>query len=149
MRLSKPSLVIAAIVAILVTIYFARRAISSDPNAVLARLGDVELPTDSAYVRWYTQGAKCLGLTQPYDRRVRYFAGHTTPASWNAKVSDKTQAHTDLDSRAILFDPYYAHDSLVVLHELVHIALHDAHHPQQYFGVAIAKKCGLTPGKDR
>ena len=148
MRLSKPFLVLAAIVAILLVIYLARR-VTTDPTTALTRLGNVELPTDSAYVRWYAQGAKCLGLTQPYDRRVRYFAGHTTPASWNAKVSDKTQAHTDLASHTILFDPYYAHDSAVALHEQVHIAIGDARHPQQYFGAAIATRCGLTPGVDR
>ena len=141
MKLSRAFYVGLAVIALVIA-YFALRPLRH--YAPMVRVAN-----DSLYVRWYAQGAKCLGLTQPYDRRVRYFAGHTTPASWNAKVSDKTQAHTDLASHTILFDPYYAHDSLSVLHELVHIAIDDARHPQKYFGVAVAKKCGLEPGKDR
>ena len=147
MRLSKPFLVVAAVAAVLVAIYVARRAISSGPISELTRLGNTELPTDSAYVRWYTQGAKCLGLTQPYDRALRYFTGHTVPASWNAQVSKNTLATTNIPLHLIFLDPYFAHDSNVVLHEQVHDALGYYGHPIKYFGAVVSKRCALTPGR--
>ena len=48
----------------------------------------------------------------------------------------------------MLIDPYYALDSAGVLHEQVHLMLHDARHPQAYFNAATAARCGLTPGHD-
>ncbi len=80
MRFSKPFLVIIAILAILFAIFTARRAIATDPITDLHRLGAVELPTDSDDVRWYAQGATCLALTPPYDRKLRDFVGHTAAA---------------------------------------------------------------------
>ena len=139
-KLSRALLVWLAVIALVIA-YFALRPLRH--YAPMIRVAN-----DSLYIRWYTQGAKCLGLAVPYDPSIRYFTGTHLPVDWIASVSDKTQAHTDLASRSLLLDPYYALDSAVVLHEQVHLMLHDARHPQAYFNAATAARCGLTPGHD-
>ena len=141
MKLSRAFYVALAGIALVIA-YFALRP-------VRAYVPMTRIPSDTLYRRWYAQGARCLGLRIPYDTTIRYFKGTTVPKEWVATVSDKTQAHTDLASRSVLFDPYYANDSAVALHEELHLMLKDASHPQQYFNDSTAARCGLTPGHDR
>ena len=63
-------LLFAGCVAILVTAAVVSH-FADDPIRDLQNVGATEIPTDSAYVRWWHQSAKCEGLNPTYDRRLR------------------------------------------------------------------------------
>ena len=117
-----------------------------DPVAPLQRVHAVELPFDSARVRWWHQAATCLGIDTTYDRKLRYFVGDTIPKEWGSEPSRTTIIHgyTDIPNHLILLAPAFANDSALVKHE----QLHDFHkipgHPQQYF----SGRCGVLAGQD-
>ena len=144
----RPLLLFSASVAILAAVVLAN-AIRQNPVRELLSNGDAEIPTDSAYVRWYAHAAHCLGISAPYDRRLRYFVGHRVPASWEQRRITDIAGYTNRGLHMILIAPRFVQDSAVVVHEQVHNAMTRDGHPPQYFAVAVATRCGLTPGVDR
>ena len=129
---------------------FLLAACARDGATQVGRVGDHEIPTDSAYPRWWARASRCVGVTAPYDTKLRYFVGDTIPREWNAITEQgaTTIGYTDQAAHLILLSRGYEQDSMVIVHEQLHDYLKVSGHPPQYFADSVAARCGYLPGVD-
>ena len=119
----------------------------ASPEAQMRRVGAVELPTNTNYIRWWAQSAACLGLpAASYDARLRYFVGPTVPHEWTvyADKGKTFRGYVNAEYHFILLSARDKNDSTVIVHEQLHNYFGTGaldNHPKNYFD----GRCGVSP----
>ena len=113
-----------------------------DGVAQLMRVGAAEMPTPASAEAGWLEAMRCLGLTAPFDREIRWFVGSKLPKEWVASGEAGTMfgGYAHAREKLILLGPGYTKSVRLIVHEQMHVLIGDGHPPKYFDGRCVRKE---------